>query len=355
MRSKSASRRHYIYELRLLIFAYWSIMEIQTFRGIQIQETNDYMTLVRAPVESVATMLNQVKNPIDWLQDVYLQPIETHSRGLIALQFRGHAWSIIHELNFWQYSDYEPDAQSLSLALNTCGVYYYISDTAYELIYALYDEGKCSEKMIFRDNEEFHFESQIRPLTKADIRSPNGFADDFFREQDIYIPSLSFSTSRLMTKVTDQLTLLEFWGVAPNSLEAVKFEKQDFERVDYLILKKGKNSVPTNRELAVSQHLHEYQGVEQDEGQAPGFFNRGSELQQAGQHQDAVDAFSEAIRLRSDYAEAYVGRATSYAALRDFQGAMGDFNKLADIAERTGNLESVKRVEAAINHYRYSY
>ena len=53
--------------------------------------------------------------------------------------------------------------------------------------------------------------------------------------------------------------------------------------------------------------------------------NRGNELAKAGRYTEAMDAFSEAVRLNPQSSEAYVGRGNAKRAARDFAGAMSDY------------------------------
>ena len=78
-------------------------------------------------------------------------------------------------------------------------------------------------------------------------------------------------------------------------------------------------------------------------------FERGFELGRARRYQDALNAFSEAIRLEPMYAEAYVERAGIHVALREFQQAIDDYTRAAHIARRQGEFERAERLDAAIS------
>ncbi len=56
-------------------------------------------------------------------------------------------------------------------------------------------------------------------------------------------------------------------------------------------------------------------------------FRRGYDAQQRGEHQQGIDAYSEAIQLKPDYAEAYNNRGNAYYWLREYQSAMADYNQ----------------------------
>ncbi|HOG12771.1 MAG TPA: tetratricopeptide repeat protein [Smithellaceae bacterium] len=68
---------------------------------------------------------------------------------------------------------------------------------------------------------------------------------------------------------------------------------------------------------------------------APGGFvpamNRGNELAKAGRYKEAMDAFSEAVRLSPQSSEAYVGRGNAKRAAKDFAGAMNDYEAAVNL------------------------
>ena len=78
-------------------------------------------------------------------------------------------------------------------------------------------------------------------------------------------------------------------------------------------------------------------------------FESGFELGRARRYQDALNAFSEAIRLEPMYAEAYVGRAVVKVALREFQQAIDDYTRAANIARSRGEFERAELLDNAIS------
>ncbi|MEM1251737.1 MAG: tetratricopeptide repeat protein [Cyanobacteria bacterium P01_H01_bin.21] len=75
------------------------------------------------------------------------------------------------------------------------------------------------------------------------------------------------------------------------------------------------------------------------EQQAQAFFDRGYELQQSEQYEEAIQAFDEAINLNPDYEEAYAERAIANAALGNFPATMEDYRRVVDFARNTLNTE----------------
>jgi len=59
--------------------------------------------------------------------------------------------------------------------------------------------------------------------------------------------------------------------------------------------------------------------------------NRGNELAKAGRYKEAMDAFSEAVRLNPQSSEAYVGRGNARRAQKDFAGAMADYEAAVNL------------------------
>lgn len=209
-------------------------MDIQKLRGSESFDLYVLMTLVRSPIQSVAEILNQSKQTNYWYTDVYENSVDISSQGIILLQLKGHIWTIILYLKRQTYSDYEKDAKLLSKELKSQALYYFNCDTSGELIYKFYDNGLCQEEMICSYDEGLAFESNLRVIEKKDIGNPYFFTEDFLVKQNIYIPAISIPDLSPMSGKNFQDVKLEFFGFLPNSLNAVKFERSYFERVDYL-------------------------------------------------------------------------------------------------------------------------
>jgi tetratricopeptide (TPR) repeat protein len=56
-------------------------------------------------------------------------------------------------------------------------------------------------------------------------------------------------------------------------------------------------------------------------------FDRGNQAYHAGDYQQAITDYTEAIRLKPDYAEAFNNRGNSYSELKQYDKAIGDYNE----------------------------
>lgn len=212
---------------------------IEQWRGIGSIDRIYSVVLVQASVESVAQSLNQQKDVFLWKQDVYAEVVDINGGGLVILQLRGHAWSLIRSLDrlakFYGKFD-EKDAQALSNSLQTYTVYYQVSDSSDRLEYQFFQNGKLLEMLLFDENGNT-FQSQLRSLTVQDIEAEGkdkyDFTDSFLREKGIYIPDLSavtYENSR-QPAVILSITANTPWG------KRIALEKSHFERVDYMVLR----------------------------------------------------------------------------------------------------------------------
>jgi tetratricopeptide (TPR) repeat protein len=82
---------------------------------------------------------------------------------------------------------------------------------------------------------------------------------------------------------------------------------------------------------------------------ADAYNNRGAAKSDLGDKQGAIKDYNEAIRLKSDYANSYYGRGLIKSALSDKQGALKDFQEAARLYQHQGNTEwynnALKRIE----------
>lgn len=207
---------------------------VEQWRGIGSIDRIYSVVLVRASVEAVAQFLNQEKKVIFWKRDVYADNVDIRHRGLLILQLRGNDWTLIHNLG-WIDRCNEQDAQALSDSLQTCAMYYQVSDSSERLGYQFFQNGKLLEILLFDENGNT-FQSQLRSLTIEDIetedRDKYDFTDSFLREQGIYILDLN-----PMTYLDGgQPVILTIAATAPWG-KKILLEKSHLERVDYIVLK----------------------------------------------------------------------------------------------------------------------
>jgi tetratricopeptide (TPR) repeat protein len=67
------------------------------------------------------------------------------------------------------------------------------------------------------------------------------------------------------------------------------------------------------------------------------YYKRGEDHLNAGRYQEAITAFSEAIRLDSGYVEAWFYRAIAYLDLGNFDRAIADFSQVLKLAPNADN------------------
>ena len=210
---------------------------IEQRRGIDCYDVNDAIVLVHSPIEQVSLAVNQIFPIEHWERDVYNCEIDIRRKGFVVFQFRGHPWTCIHE-----YSDLVDfkldDLQVLSQFLQNRVILYVISDTCGSQGHYCYENGALLERLEFEVGSPLEFESQLRSLTVENMgneedeedvdASIRNFIDEFWDEQpDIYIPALVQPRFRVGQQVTLQI---EAYG--PET-----FERDDFERVDYIALR----------------------------------------------------------------------------------------------------------------------
>ena len=208
-------------------------MQVDQLKGVESFDVNDMMFFVQAPIEFVAKAFSQLYD--GRLQcNVYGRELSDAVTGFILMQFLRHSWTIVYRPEFPFYSECEKDAQKLSRLLITRAVYYYITDTGGELTYKLYQNGNCVEKLKwdYGDGGSIQFQSQLR----SEIRD----IGTFFEEQNIYVPVLYFKMKLEPTVRGFIVRLYKSVTLEPTDsalekpvLIIPKFERSDFERVDY--------------------------------------------------------------------------------------------------------------------------
>ena len=80
-------------------------------------------------------------------------------------------------------------------------------------------------------------------------------------------------------------------------------------------------------------------------------FERGSSLSRARQYDQALHVFSEVIRLEPMHTEAYVGRAVIRTARQEFQQAVEDYKRAAEIARSKGQIERADLFDDVVERY----
>jgi hypothetical protein len=216
---------------------------IEQRRGIEHTDLNDYLILVKAPIEQVGQALCQMLPIACWKRDVYQRQIEIVEQGsALIFKFPGHPWTIIQPRNFLPNSInfQDKEAQSISGLLQTKVISYLISDTGGYIGYQFFNCGKFLEKLYKEPPEEMapieyesevweeefigmcEFRSQLRQTEVYEIGDGYKFTDDFLREQDAYVPSFKWT---------------EFLEVGQKVTIKLKYlAREDLESMDYMTL-----------------------------------------------------------------------------------------------------------------------
>jgi hypothetical protein len=164
---------------------------IEQCRGIESVDCNDQFVIVKAPIELVAPAFGQIWQATVWQQDVYDREIEIVGQDAIVFQFRGHAWTLIHELYGRKAEPNEQDAEALARQLDTEAIYYAVSDTGQHTRYRFYDGTGLIESLSFEGwNEPLQFDSKRRQFSPETSGEAYTFISRFMREQGIYIPMI---------------------------------------------------------------------------------------------------------------------------------------------------------------------
>lgn len=168
------------------------MVAIERLRGIESPDCNDYFVIVKAPVHLVASALNETRQATVWNQDVCDREIEIMGDDFVVFQFRGHSWTLIHNLRVQETAPNEKDAEVLARHINTDAIFFRISDSSGYIGYQLYNSTGLVESL-FRENGEPPgiFQSLKRQPPEKAISSPGLYIFDFLKEQEIYVPMIS--------------------------------------------------------------------------------------------------------------------------------------------------------------------
>lgn len=191
---------------------------IEECRGIETIDLNLEYILVRAEVELVAQAFTQLKHMDVWVRDAYNRELELQAESTLIFQFRGHPWSLIYKFHNLK----EEDALRISESLDTATIYYTASDTCASIQYHLYRAGVSIEKFSFEEEVSIELQSQLRQIEVNEIEDGYGFAMDFIREQDAYIPALI----AVEPLPKDQTGLLRIRGLMPDEIARMDYLAQ---------------------------------------------------------------------------------------------------------------------------------
>ncbi|MGC1396716.1 MAG: hypothetical protein WA828_20845 [Coleofasciculaceae cyanobacterium] len=326
-------------------------ISIEECRGIETIDLNLEYILVKADVELVAQAFSELKQMDVWVPDAYNREIELQTESTLIFQFRGHPWSLIYKFHNLK----EEDALRISESLDTAAIYYTASDTCATIQYHLYRAGVSIEKFSFEEEVSIEVQSEIRQIEANEIEDGYSFAMNFICEQDAYIPALI--TVRSLPKQTG---ILRIQGLMPDEIA----------RMDYL----AKRLTTANNDIEIRSEVESISNdqaqnepdyvLDESSEQVPGLVyfssknNQTQELRQRsdaeevfesarkltgdGQEQESIAAFTSAIELDPNYAEAYFMRGNNRTLIGEPLQGIKDAEKAAEIFNSRGEPEKAK-------------
>lgn len=321
---------------------------IEECRGIETIDLNLEYILVRAEVELVAQAFSQLKHMDFWVRDAYNRELELQTESTLIFQFRGHPWSLIYKFHDLK----EEDALRISESLDTSAIYYTASDTCATLQYHLYRAGVSIEKFSFEEEVSIELQSQRRQIEVNEIEDGYGFAMDFIREQDAYIPNLT--VVEYLPKY--QTGILRIGGLMPDEIERMDYLAQgsspDGELpIDLAIPHVKAQEKPVCFFNDPSGQITDLRPLcgQNNQGQevrpmtnAEEVFKSGRKLAGEGKEQEAIAAFTQAIELNPNYAEAYFMRGNGLALIGQPLQGIEDVQKAAEIFNSRGEPDKAK-------------
>jgi tetratricopeptide (TPR) repeat protein len=73
------------------------------------------------------------------------------------------------------------------------------------------------------------------------------------------------------------------------------------------------------------------------------WFNSAYNKGESGDYQGAIADYNQAIKIKPDYALAYINRGVAKSDLGDKQGAIADYNQAAQLYSQQGNMEKYRK------------
>lgn len=164
------------------------IPNLATMRGVPSFDLEEMAILVRANCTQVAEAFKKRNKLKTWIRNAAGKTVTISEPCFLVYQLKGHPWVIINGL-FGNYVPFE-DAKALSKTLATRVIYFGNSDASCVTQYDLYENGKQLEH--FDIFEGVKFSSQFRNVKPPkDCPDVYAFVDEFFKEQDAFIPGWS--------------------------------------------------------------------------------------------------------------------------------------------------------------------
>jgi hypothetical protein len=152
---------------------------------------------VKAPIEAVSAAFAEYAKAERRLTDVPRKAAGGDGDELAQLaavvQIKDNPWTVVYRSLLWvdspQLEGVPREARELSARLKTNAVAFIAEDTSGAMAYELFEVGKSLENAEWESGGDFFsFKSTLR---KKPVLEEVGdeFADEFFREQGIYLPS----------------------------------------------------------------------------------------------------------------------------------------------------------------------
>lgn len=173
-----------------------SEIDLSAMRGILDTETNATVLLVKAPLDTVTKVFQQMKSNSRLEQSVGGREVTCRTACFALYQLASHSWTQVQLLaldtdTLLRSELTDSDAGALSRELSTTAILYGISDTAGAIEYKLFQQGQLIENYSENDNG-VEFKSTRRNDSEAPDVDGLEFVDDFLRSQDALVSGLEW-------------------------------------------------------------------------------------------------------------------------------------------------------------------
>lgn len=223
-----------------------------------LNSLNQKMLLLKSSVDAITEAISDLYPHSSIEKNAYGRTIKVNNMPCVIYQMHGHCWGIIEILRPVFSFKQESFLNSISQKLKVHAILFEQSDTSSFIKYHFFSSGELLELFEFRwdgigredfvhetsdinsicilefrysaeeqessfeRNEEVsseancYFKSSLRHLSTRDISDPYAFVDNFFKEQNLYIPGVIWST-----KASDiEDIVLRLRGLSSNDFES---------------------------------------------------------------------------------------------------------------------------------------
>lgn len=194
---------------------------IEENRGFDNTDTNEKGMIIKADAEQLVQELSNRGIVQNWKQNIYESEITiAEAEGWVVYQLKDHKWSVIQQDTTIVRGAYfeTSHVKVLSDWLQTKCMFYTFSDTAYTLVYQVYNSGNLLERCFFNttsgtelaemevalsdktftqqetvegefDEAPFVFQSKLRPITTR-FFDPEDCINLWLIKEEGYVPSI---------------------------------------------------------------------------------------------------------------------------------------------------------------------